>query len=191
MRLLLLKERLLFDGFALFCREASKFHNKISQYHIRYHIKFNHYHNSVNSRRFTAENAQASRFTTSHGADLERFRNLLLHNNSVNQLARAQSPTLSPRVSQTEIYVPNMRDWAIAKKCKSNSTKCVTQSLAELCANRSISSMSIKVIKILKFLNVLNVQSTLNFFPLLQFDESFYQPARPPVFSVGTLMRQH
>ena len=48
--------------------------------------------------------------------------------------------------------------------------------------------MSIKVIKVLE---VLNVQSTLNFVPLLQFDEYFYQPARRPVSLVGTLMHQH
>ena len=87
--------------------------------------------------------------------------------------------------SITEIYVPNIGDWAVAKNCKSNSTKCVTQSIAELCANRSNNLMSVKVLK------VLNVQSTLNFVPLLQFDESFFQPARQPVSLVGTLMPQH
>ena len=74
-------------------------------------------------------------------------------------------------------------DWAEAEKCKSNSTKCVTQSIAELCANRSKDSMSIKLFKVIK---VLNVQSTLNFVSLLQFDESFFQPARQPVSLVGT-----
>ena len=48
--------------------------------------------------------------------------------------------------------------------------------------------MSIKVIKVLK---VLKIQSTLNFVPLLQFDESLYQPARRPISLVGTLMHQH
>ena len=66
--------------------------------------------------------------------------NLLLYN-SANQLAWAQSSTFCPHVSQ--IYVPNIGDWSVAKNCKPNSTKGVTQSLAELCANRSIDSMSI------------------------------------------------
>ena len=65
-------------------------------------------------------------------------------------------------------------------------TKCGTQSLAELCVNRCINLMSLKVIKVP---DVLNVQSTLNFVPLLQFDKYFYQLARHLVLE-GVLSRQ-
>ena len=155
---------------------ASNFYNKIS-----HHYQFNLYHKLAKNTTKIPTPPGSQHHMVLHFS--ERFHKTLLHNNCVNQLARAQSPTLPPHVSLTEIYVPNIGDWAVPKNCKSSSTKCVTQSIAELCANRSNDSMSVKVIK------VLNVQSTL--VPLLQFDKSFFQPARQPVSAVGTLMPQH
>ena len=159
--MLLLPSNLFYDYYSHavrmnYCQEASKFHNKISQYHrnLISIISREKYYKKI-SLLIPVHNI-TWRF-------LSDCTNMMLHNNPVNQLARAQSPTLSPHVSQTEIYVPNIGDWTVAKDANlTPSTKCVAQSIAELCANRSKDSMSIKLIKVIK---VLNVQSTLNFVP--------------------------
>ena len=59
------------------CREASKFHNKISQYHINLI-------SVTNSRGNTTKISRLPVHSTSHGDFWSDFLSLLLHNNCVN-----------------------------------------------------------------------------------------------------------
>ena len=83
------------------CQEASKFQNKISQYHINLI--------SITTHEEYYKKSLISQFTASHCTFLSNCTNLLLHNNSVNQLAQAQSDIIPPCI-KTEIYmyVPNI-----------------------------------------------------------------------------------